>query len=105
MRELAAGKIGAASAHRVKLSVSWGIDANHANAGAWQIRSRLPLRRIEEAIYRWVLFYRWRTCLPLAQCKRNHTDGQERKHDKSASNKMCSSRRVNLRFHNSGLLR
>src|SRR5207248_10101286 len=99
MREFATSKIGAASAHGVKLFVRWEIDASHANGGAWQIRTRLPLRRLEEAIYRWVFLYRRRASLPLSQCKGNSAHRHQHEQVKRASNRACFSRGVNALLH------
>src|SRR3954451_16904625 len=88
VREIGADAVHAAPAYRIKISINVN-DANHANAGTWDVRSRSPGNSGRPAHTNetcWVILWRWRAHRPLAESKWNHTDPQ--KQDKRASNKV-----------------
>src|SRR6476660_7812572 len=94
MREIGADAVHAAPTHRIKVIINVEINANHANAGTWHVRSRSPGNSRRTAHTNetcWVVLWRWRAHRPLAESKWNHTDPQPQ--DKRSSNK------VRWRFH------
>jgi hypothetical protein len=99
VREIIADSVHAAFAYRVKLPIRIEIDPNHADPGAWHVRTGRLARRT--SCPGRIFFFCRPANLPLGQCKWDHTDGDKQKQEKGTSTKLRFNGEVNSSLHES----